>query len=246
MTSLLDDNIEDNLSVDTNKNYLEELVGEGRKFKTPEDLARGKYEADMFIESLKREKAELTTDYRALREEMQSRARLEELLDQLKNPQDGEHTTNANQDNKQANTDPSQLESLFDKKIREYESSKKEEQNFNLVKSKLQERYGSDHGRYLKEQMENLGLTKEDIDQMARRHPQVLIKTLGLDATPQRQDFQTPPQTTQRFAPSGPQKRTQSYYQKMRKENPNLYHDPKTALQMHNDAIALGQEFFDA
>ena len=35
--NLLDDN-DDQITVDENKNYLEELVGEGKKFKSPEEV----------------------------------------------------------------------------------------------------------------------------------------------------------------------------------------------------------------
>ena len=36
-------------TVDPNKNYLTELVGDGKKFKTQEELARGKYESDLYL-----------------------------------------------------------------------------------------------------------------------------------------------------------------------------------------------------
>jgi len=39
----------------TSKTSLEELVGEGKKFKTVEDLAKGKLEADSFIAQLEGE-----------------------------------------------------------------------------------------------------------------------------------------------------------------------------------------------
>jgi hypothetical protein len=39
--------------------------------------------------------------------------------------------------------------------------------------------------------------------------------------------------------------RTWSYYEKLRKENPNLYRTAKTHEQMVQDAMALGDEFKD-
>jgi hypothetical protein len=46
------------------------------------------------------------------------------------------------------------------------------------------------------------------------------------------------------FAPKS-DKRTYSYYENMRKTNPNLYLDPKISIQMDKDAQALGEAFFD-
>lgn len=42
------------------------------------------------------------------------------------------------------------------------------------------------------------------------------------------------------------QKRTMSYYQNLKKENPTLYLDPVMNTQMHKDALVLGEAFFDA
>lgn len=41
------------------------------------------------------------------------------------------------------------------------------------------------------------------------------------------------------------QKRTESYYKKLKEKDPNIYLDPKFAVQMHNDAVALGASYFD-
>lgn len=39
--------------------------------------------------------------------------------------------------------------------------------------------------------------------------------------------------------------RTESYYKQLKKDNPKIYLDPKFAVQMHNDAQALGEAYFD-
>jgi hypothetical protein len=117
--------------------------------------------------------------------------------------------------------------------------------NFNLVRSKLEERFGPNYQGTLTKQIQDLGLTKEFVDDLARNHPTVLFKTLGMDQPVQTEPFQAPVRSLGNFAPSGEKKRTWSYYQQMRRENPKLYHDPKTVVQMHNDAIKLGDEFED-
>lgn len=239
----------DQIQIDPNKNYLEELVGDGKKFKSPEELAKGKYESDLYVEHLKARLDEMRNDYLRLDTDYKSRAKLEELIDQLKTPQQQLTSNENNHTVNEANTKPAidykEVESLVSSKIMEHESSKREQQNFDLVKSKLKERFGNNYQAVLKEQMDSLGLEENFINDLAKKHPQVLFKTLGLDQPVQRESFDSPPRSTSRFTPTTPQKRTWSYYQKMRKEDPRLYHDPRTQVQMHKDATTLGDDFKD-
>jgi hypothetical protein len=234
--------------IDPNKDYLTELVGEGKKFKSPQELARGKYEADQYVRTLERQKDELRSDYLKLKDEQAARAKLEDLIDQWSNKQ--QSSSDNTQANEQQTTKPvidsKEIESLVSSKIQEHELTKKQQENFAQVRTKLKERFGSNYQEVLKQQIDNLGLNEDFINDLARRYPAVLYKTLGLDQE-QRESFQSPPRSNQRsdnFAPSTT-KRTWSYYQKIKKENPKLYYDPKTTVQMHNDAIALGKEFED-
>lgn len=40
-------------------------------------------------------------------------------------------------------------------------------------------------------------------------------------------------------------KRTWDHYAELKKTNPKLYLDPKISKQMHDDALALGEGFFN-
>lgn len=226
------------------KNYLAELVGEGKKFKTPEDLAKGKYEADLYIKDIIRQKDELRDDYLKLREESQARATLKELVDQLSNPARPESSTT------QANTakpaiDQAAIDEIFGKKLKEHELSKTRENNAKMVADALKERYGQNYVEALNKQTEELGLTKEDVNYLAQSMPKALIKTLGLDKPPTTESYQAPPKTSSLFSPTGQQKRTWSYYQNMKKDQPNLYLSPKMQVQMHKDYESMGRDFED-
>jgi hypothetical protein len=240
---------EDTPTIDPQKNYLEELVGEGKKFKTVEDLARGKAESDLFIQHKNREFDSLAKDYLALREEYNTGPKLQELIDRLAQQQQlasSDHTP-ANEDTKPV-MDSKEMESLISSKIQEHETSRKQEANFNLVREKLKERFGNNYKDTFRTQIEELGLTENFVNQLAREQPRVFIRTFGLDAPINTENFQTPPKSNQRsdsFAPRGAEKRTWAYYQKMKKDQPKLYLEPKTQVQMHQDAISLGDEFTD-
>lgn len=231
---------------DPNKNFLEELVGEGKKFKTPEDLARGKAEADSYIKILERKSDELRTDYLKLQDEYSSRAKLQDLVEELKKQQlTSSNTTQANEDRTQPELDLNKIEGLVSSKIQQYETSKRQAENFELVRNKIKERFGSNYQDTLKQHMESLDLSEEDLNDMARNRPKFLLRTLGLDQPVVKEPFQSPVRSSQKFVPSGAEKRTWSYYQKLKKENPKLYNDPKTNVQMQKDYIELGDAFED-
>lgn len=245
--NLLDTNQDDQIQIDPNKNYLEELVGEGKKFKTPEELARGKFESDMYIDHMKSRHDELREDYKKLRDEYNAGPSLKELIDQFKSTQgsNNDNTQRVNED-KSDTLDMEKYQELARLEIAKSKLQDREEQNYNTVQAKLVEQYGPNYANTLKQQISQLGLTPEFVNELARKHPQVLFKTLGLDGQRQPELFQAPPQSTNRTdqSYSGP-KRTWSYYEKMRKAEPAKYFDPKIQDQMFKDATDLGDDFKD-
>jgi hypothetical protein len=244
-TSLLEQT--EDPQIDPDKNYLEELVGDGRKFKSPEDLARGKYEADVHISNLERRMDEMRADYIRVSEEAKAAKRMEELLDKL--DASGNLTSreppHSNEDDKTA-LDMTNLDSILDSKLKERESKNREADNFKIVMNKVKEQYGDSYTRVLSEQAKEMDISEDELNVLARRNPKMFFKTFGIGDR-QTEQFIVPPEgrRTTDFSPKV-QKRTLSYYQNMRKTNPGLYFDRKIAIQMDKDAIALGEEFFDA
>ena len=238
---------DDPQGLDQNKNYFEELVGEGKKFKSPEDLAKGKARSDLYIKHLEDRLDEMREDYLKVRDENVSRARLEELIDQLQTRQSTTSSTEPKaKEVTKPTIDPEEFDNYFSAKMTQI----KKQENFNSVMGKLKEQYGDNYESVLKNRMEELDLDVPFVDELARNKPKAFFKTLGLDqpdVAPRKDPFQTPLRTQHRSDSFAPQveKRTWSYYQKMRKENPKLYTDPKTQVQMHNDALELGDEFTD-
>lgn len=234
--------------IDPSKDYLPELVGEGKKFKTPQDLARGKYEADLMIETFKRQQDQLRADYLELQKESAARARLEDLIDKLgqKAPASNEQPP-VNVDNT-PKFKPEELDSLIDSKMEARDANRRRQDNYKTVEAKLRETYGDTYPRVLKEQVAELGLTSEYINDLARTSPEAFFRTIGLNAPKTQDGFQPPVRSNQRsdnFAQKGNQKRTWTYYQELKKANPQLYYDPKITNQMQKDYAALGQAFED-
>lgn len=240
----------DTPQVDPNKDYLAELVGEGKKFKTVQDLARGKFQADIHIDLLEKTKDQLRADYLKLSEDAQAQATLKDLVTQLKAPIQqpaSSITPQANVDNQRPSIDPKELESLVDSRLNERELSRKQSDNFKLVQDRLKERFGSNYQTVLKQQIDELQLPSDYVNDLARRSPEAFFRTMGLTEQP-RNDFQAPARSSVRsdnYASQGGQDETWSYWQKLKETNPKLYLDPKTVVRMEKAYERLGKKFED-
>jgi len=240
---------------DQTKSTLDALIGPGGKFhrenrdEALELLAKSKAEADSYIKSTLEPKLdELIEDNKRLRDEVNAGRTMQEMLDQIKLQQSFRQEEPPLTQDAPKNTpafDPKQLEALVANKINEHESVKKQAENFQLVLGKLKEHYGSEYESVLRNQVDVLGLTKDLVETLAKTHPKALLRTLGIEGPRQTQSFQAPPRSSQTFAPKGAEKRTWSYYQKLRREQPDLYYSPKLTAQRHADHQTLGPEFED-
>jgi hypothetical protein len=248
---LFKDNSQDP-EIDEDKDYYTELVGEGRRFRDNQALAKGKVFADHQVKLLEQKLDELRSDYAELDTNYKARAKLEELIDQLSTQQQSsssEHQKANDVQVQQPEFDPKKVEDLIANQIKAHELSKKQEANVKFVSDKLKEQFGEKSQTVLKQQIESMGLTEDFVRDLARNHPQVLLKTLGFGAPAQQDLFQAPPRSVQRsdpFVPNTQKQRTWSYYQELKKKDPKTYYDPKTTVQMDKDSQSLGQAFFDS
>ena len=233
----------DQVQIDENKDWHTELVGEGRKYKDDKALALSRVHADRHIAFVEGENAEMREEILRLKQEVNAGAKLQELLDKIDTQQQltsREPTPNSNEEMKPA-LKLDEVESLVSSKIQQHEQQRKEQDNFNQVKAKLTERFGSNFKDALKDKSDALGLSDEEVNTMARKNPNLFIKTFDLNV--QGETFQTPPRTSGVFAPKLPQKRNWAYYQDLKKKTGAW--DKATRLQMEKDAQALGEAFYE-
>lgn len=222
------------------ENPLEALVGDGKKFKTVEELAKAKWESDNYIKTLEKGRDELREDYLKALEAAQTGPQVKELLDQLKADMTQQQIPAKIPDANDATAptlDPTKIDELVSNKLREYEETKKAQENYNQVEAKLRETYGNNYRDVFQQKVREMGLSMDWAKQTAFTYPQVLFKTLGLDDAPAA-PFQAPPTSRQRTDNFAPQtnKRDWDYYEKMRVSNPKAYWEPKTQVQLHQDS----------
>jgi len=215
------------------------------KDKPLEEVLKAKVESDLYIKTLERQKDELRTDYLKQREELLAKQKFEELIDRYENKtKEFQEQTPPTEVAKPF--DPKEIEQLVLNKIQETKSIEKQTDNFNKVQNKLQERFGNNYSSVLKEQQNTLGLSDNEINDLAKKSPEAFFRIMGLNDQAPRESYQSPPRSNQRndqFTPKSA-KRDWNYYQELKKANPKLYLDPKISVQMHNDALEQGESFF--
>lgn len=238
----------------TDQDPLEVLTGPGAKFDRSKyeseadmykAIAKGKVEGDAFVDHLKKRLDERDQDFNVLREQYQAGPKIQEIINQITQGRNQNGDNHVVQD-QQPEVDLNKIQELVNAQIQASKQADRENNNAIEVERRLSEQYGQNYKAVLKQQVEQLGLTQDFVNDLARKHPQVLYRTLGLDGK-KPDGFQAPVSSSQRQDPFAPttNKRTWSYYQKMRKENPAQYRDPKTTTQMFKDAADLGAAFED-
>src|SRR6266566_36182 len=234
--------------LDQNKKYYEEYVGPGKKFSDNESLARGKAYSDAYVKILERRMDEMRTDYLQMRDENMAKAKLEELLDQIQKKQTSSNTnTQSERSQDKPELDLTKVESLISEKLRLAEVNKKESENFNLVKNKLKERFGTRYQDILSKQIDDLGLTVDEANAWAKKSPEAFFRMMKIEDLKQNTQNILPNSNVRSdsFKPQGEKVRRMSYYQELKKTNPKLYYDRNINIQMQKDAIEQGESFFD-
>lgn len=222
------------------------LVGEGKKYKTPDDLAKAKSEADRFIEQLKWEKQE------ALKTAPQPAPdRSQEILDQLRVLAEARSRAPEPVTERQPTGEPERtaVKSLTEddvlRVLSERERKLQAQNNLNKVKDELVTKFGNNYGQVLKSLQDQMGVGAEFLDGIAAQSPAAFMKLIG-DHKPE-PVFTPPPSSTtaQSFTPTGSKHKPRSYYKKLRLDNKALYESPAVQAQMYKDAMALGEAYLD-
>lgn len=240
MPNLFASNLPD-FTVDPDKDYFAEFVGDGKKFDSPQELARAKAESDAHILRMEAEQA-------ALREELSTRLKYEEFLDQLKTTPLG--TTSRPQDDGDTNQDksafnPEDIERLLEQKLNQRDAERTATQNLNIVHNKLLEVFGPNYAQHLKKQAADLGMSERMVQNLAATNPKALYKLLGVGETKENNLFEAPPRnqsTNTTF--SATKAKGDSYYEELRKKQPREYWSPKIQNEIFDKIKEMGAEAY--
>jgi hypothetical protein len=230
----------------TSPSVLGDLVGEGRKFNDVEALAKGKLEADKFIEQMKQENAALKADLEKQAyklgvtnkmEEMASESTTE-LLDPNNNISGTSNTANTQPTSSEAN-----IESLVEQTLRKREQESVAKNNIAIVESELAQTYGTEAAAVVQQKANELGLPISELQGMAAKSPAAFMQLMGQSA-PKPSPLVQGSIRTEGSTMQASSDKDFGYYQKLRRENSTLYYKPSTQRQMMADADRLGDRFY--
>lgn len=221
------------------------LVGDGKKFKTVQDLAKGKLESDSFIERL-------TAENKALREAAASgtdttdiQAKIEQLLAAQKGS--GQTSTPASN---QSQPEPLTTEKVLDLLDRR-EQAKALANNSSYFNNTISKSLGDKAGEIVMQRLNDLGLDKETFDSIVARNPQSALKLVGVKETPVQPqgDVSAKGGTVNTAAllaagSNGTEVQNHAYFEKLRKSMGSKFFTTEISNAMIEARKKLGPDYF--
>lgn len=244
--------------------YLETLVGEGRKYATPEELAKAYVHADLFIGTLKNEKSVVDKEVEELRARMDQTKSLADLLNlanQSNIPTQGNQGDPAAAPKQEGSSEAPNKDSSLDvgKVVESYMLQREQENNQKIVAAAVSNKFNGDSNEinnFLKAKAQELNVPIKWLDETAGVSPNLVINLLGLNDTKEKQEQpKTPgisgavntqnPVLTQGGQTQGV--RGASFYNELRRQDPHKFQSVAVQKQREADILALGKtKFFES
>lgn len=215
------------------------------------EIAKGKYHADQHIARLEQEQANL-------RKELDKRLTYEEVIAKIeaaKTPSKSEARTEKS-DEEQANEKPhtpsndldlSKVEELMRKTYQQESVKAQQAKNIEQIKDTLVKTWGAGYERALSQKAEELGLSKEYMDNLAASSPKAFLALVGVQDTPRASPSSSlPPQTRVEGRPGNDRSgvKNMSYYNKLMLTDPREYWTPRVQNEIHEQARIQGDAFY--
>lgn len=228
------------------KAAYEALVGEGKKYATPEALAASRIHADKFIEKLQQETQEL-------RKELDQRLTVEQLMTKLNANQVSDDAGNRGHIPQPPHLEPNPqgvqltedaVAKMVQQELSRHQNATREQANTAVVVNELKKVYGENYVDAMQARLNELGISKEAAIQMAATMPKAYIELVGKKPTSSAPTVnQSPPrgQTTTFNVDSNIPK--MSDFNKMRRENPREFFKPHIQNQIMQLAQQYGEQF---
>lgn len=218
------------------------LVGEDRKYKTADDLAKAYVSADSFIENLKAENARLAAEKKVL-EDLSKNS--------LNNPSEPAPRATEHNAPVERNADEGKID--ITAKIREeflaLDEEKKKAANINAAAETMTKFYGSPEKakEALSKRAVDLGVSAEWLLDAAAKSPNAFYASMGI--TPNATGSSSPNADVGNDAvfrgnPTG--QKGMKYWNEIRKSNPKLYYSRDMQRQMFESRKAMGDNFYSS
>lgn len=225
---IFDDTNDDIVTIDDNVDYVEQLVGDGKKFKDVGSLAKGKAEADRMIEVLKQRLDEANR-------EINTRTSLDSFLKEIKGTKDPTppQVTIPPVSDPNAGLDDSAIEKKFEEYIARRESQKSTQTNLEKVSTVLNEQFGPEAKLVINKKAQELGMSVQALEQIASQSPSAFYRLVGVsEERSPTGGVQMPRSQINPSVAAAAGVRTKKDFDKLKQTNPTEYWKPQTTVDM--------------
>lgn len=202
---------------------LSALVGEGKKFSDVEQLAKGKLEADNFIEKLKAENAEL----KAVASKVNS---LEEVISTLKAETQKEKQTTSS-------VETPDIAKLVDERLSTIRAKETAETNVGMVSDHLTTHFGDKVKEVVAAKAKELGVGVSFLEDIAAKSPTACLAMFGVAGSTLVGSNPNPvagaPKVNAPVSSTGTKTRV-AELEELRTKNPNKFFSPRIQLEYYN------------
>jgi len=227
-------------------NALETLVGEDKRYKDVESLAKAALEKDAFIEKLKGENEEAGNQIAKDQEAIKKLETVQEIYDKLKspNPDASQQATQTNEGT-QAEISAVDIEKMVQDQFAKTASQAEGQRNVDAANKALVDKFGDNAATIVQKRSQELGMSLEELQSLASRTPDAFLTLVGASRESTQSQTITTPTSTVRIDNSGGNVRNEKYYQELKLKDPTAYFSKETRAQKLKDAIALGDNFYN-
>lgn len=243
MTDLFKDD-KDDKSPTLETDSLKELVGEDKPFKTVEALAKGKAEADSFIEQLKKENSEMRESVEAADKKVAESVTMDAIMERIRK------ATDPAEGNQSQTLGTEDIQKLVKGEVSALDAGKRALANQEIVTATVLKHFGNDVDKakaHTQMRAKFLGITADSIGETAATSPKSALSLLGIELSARKDSGPAHllGRSNQEASTSlGVEKRNFVYYNKMRKELGAKFFEPTIQQQKMRDLEEQGEDFF--
>lgn len=218
---------------------FEALVGDGKKFKDNEALARSALEKDRFIAQLQQEARGRQAELERLAKSNDTNTRLEEIMTRLStNPSLARNEETPSATPAVPTVTEADIQSIVARTLAAEAEKSRGNQNAMTVVGELKKLYGNDYAPRLEQRTAELGMTKDEMNTLAARSPAAFLALVSPvqrpNTTQQSRSFVNP----ESFSNQSSGEQDYSYFEKMRTSADPMerarYWLPATQMKIHN------------
>jgi hypothetical protein len=217
---------------------LATLVGEGQKYKSPDELAKAYANADAYIATLKAKEAEREAELKVLRDLAEARQKQTTPPEQIQQPTHEQREPAI----PKAEVDISEL---VRQELSNASETKRRNDNISAAAETMNKFFGSPSKAQeaIRNKASELGVSFDWLKDAAAQSPSAFYATMGISGEP-RSNSTPGYQPEVRPTSNNNGQKNFKYFEEIRKSSPKLYHSSEVQKQLFAARRELGDKFY--